>query len=59
MRDRERESREAYPDFKDALDFLFLLVRVVAIKAHELRLQHVSSAPVLTEEGAVQLGVFI
>ena len=60
--EREREhgyGRETYPDFKAVLDFLFLLIRVVAIITHELRLQHVSSVPVQTEEGAVQLGAFI
>lgn len=48
-----------YLDVQVILDALLLLLRVVVVLAHELRLQHVARASVQTEEGAVQLGVFI
>lgn len=48
-----------YPNHNVVLDLLLLLLRVIAIIAHELRLQHVTSKSIQTEEGAVQLGVFI
>lgn len=48
-----------YLDVQVILDALLLLLRVVVVVAHELRLQHVARASVQTEEGAVQLGVFI
>lgn len=48
-----------YPNHNVVLDLLPLLLGLVAVVAHELRLQHVTRASVLTEEGAVQLSVFI
>lgn len=48
-----------YLDVQVILDARLLLLRVVVVLAHELRLQHVARASVQTEEGAVQLGVFI
>lgn len=48
-----------YLDNQVILDALLFLLRVVVVLAHELRLQHVTRASVQTEEGAVQLGVFI
>lgn len=41
------------------LDTLLFLLRVVVVLAHELRLQHITCASIQTEEGAVQLGVFV
>lgn len=38
---------------------LLLLLRIVAIRAHELGLQHITCTSIQTEEGTVQLGVFI
>lgn len=48
-----------YLDNQVILDALLFLLRVVVVLAHELWLQHVTRASVQTEEGAVQLGVFI
>lgn len=49
----------AYPDVNDVLEFVLLLQWVEAVRAHDLWLQHITCAPIQTEEGAVQLGVFI
>lgn len=51
--------RYAYPDMNDVLDFVLLLQRLKAVRAHDFWLQHITRASVQTEEGAVQLGVFI
>lgn len=48
-----------YLDVQVIPNALLFLLRVVVVLAHELRLQHVARASVQTEEGAVQLGVFI
>lgn len=50
---------QTYPNFNIVLDNLLLLLRVIGVTAHELWLQHVACTPIQTEEGAVQLGVFI
>lgn len=49
----------AHLDHNFVFDFLLVLMRVVAIHTHELRLQHVARLSVQTEEGVVQLHVFI
>lgn len=54
-----QDSGELYLDSDAVLDFFLLLMRVVAVGAHHLRLQHVAAVPVQAEEGAVQLSVFI
>lgn len=50
---------QTYPNFNIVLDNLLLLLRVIGVTAHELWLQNVACTPIQTEEGAVQLGVFI
>lgn len=52
-------SAYTYSDRNDALDLLPLVVGVVAVAAHVLRLQNISCLSIQTEEGAVQLGVFV
>lgn len=48
-----------HPNFNVVLDLRLLLVRVVAVRAHELWLQDVARSSVEVEEGAVELGVFV
>ena len=48
-----------YPDTDVVLDLPLVQLRVVAVRAHQLRLQDVSRTCIQTEEGAVQLCVFV
>lgn len=48
-----------YLDIYVILDYLLFLMRVIVVLAHELWLQHVACVSIQTEEGAVQLGIFI